>query len=319
MSIMIDKNNKFYIGIDVSKTILDVYILPINKYMQFSNTPQDIQKLVKKLSVFSDALIVMESTGGYEKPIAYALHEASTAVCIINPRQVRDFAKALGKLAKTDKIDAEVIALFACKIEPKANVTYKKEHKDLNDNNARRHQLVEMIKMEKNRLDKASPGQRESIERVLEVLEDELTKINEAQSKVIDSDSSLSKKKIILESVTGIGSITAIAVLSELPELGNIGSKQISALAGLAPYNCDSGAMKGKRMIWGGRASVRNALYMATLVAIRHNLRIKTFYERLCLTGKAKKSAIIACMHKLLIIMNAMIKNECYWDDTIGT
>lgn len=318
MTIMMDKSNKIYIGIDVSKAILDVYILPTNKYMQFKNSPEDIQKLVKKLSVFSDALIVMESTGGYEKSVANALHEASAAVCIINPRQVRDFAKALGKLAKTDKIDAEVIALFACKLEPKANVRYKKEYNDLNDNNARRHQLIEMIKMEKNRLDKASLGQKESIERVIEVLEDELVKINEAQVKVIESDVELFKKKTILQSITGVGAITAIAMLSELPELGNIGAKQLSALAGLAPFNCDSGAMKGKRMIWGGRASVRNALYMATLVATKHNIRIKKFYERLCLAGKAKKAAIIACMHKLLIIMNAMIKNGCCWDNAIG-
>ena len=307
------QDKKIYIGIDVSKTSLDVYILPNNKYMQFKNGPEDIQKLVKKLSVFSNALIVMESTGGYEKPVAHALQEASGAVSIVNPRQVRDFAKALGKLAKTDKIDAEVIALFASKIEPKANLVYDKEHNELADNNTRRRQLIEMIKMEKNRLDKATPSQRESIKRVLDLLEDELKKINEAQAKVIESHPEFSKKKKILESVTGIGAVTATAMLASLPELGSVGSKQISALAGLAPYNCDSGAMKGKRMIWGGRASVRSALYMATLVAIRHNSQIKMFYERLCLAGKAKKSAIIACMHKLLIIINAMIKNGSCW------
>lgn len=310
---MIDQEKKIYIGIDVSKTVLDVFALPSNKYMQFENTPADIQKLTKKLSIFPNAIIVMESTGGYEKPVAHALHEASMSVCIINPRQVRDFAKALGKLAKTDKIDAEVIALFASKIEPEPNIVYSKDHQELSDNNARRRQLIEMVKMEKNRLDKATPSQQKSIKRVLDLFEKELKKINKAQIKLIENNSDFSEKKALLESVKGIGSVTAISVLSEMPELGNLGAKQISALAGLAPFNCDSGAMKGKRMIWGGRASVRSALYMATLVAIKYNQRIKAFYERLCLAGKAKKVAIIACMHKLLIIMNAMIKSRQPW------
>lgn len=315
---MIDKEKKIYIGIDVSKSVLDVFILPNKKYMQFKNEPLHIAKLLSKLSVFSTALIVMESTGGYEKPLAYALSEASFNVCITNPRQVRDFAKALGKLAKTDKIDAEVIALFASKIEPKVNVVYDKEHQVLSDNNARRRQLIEMIKMEKNRLDKASSSQRESIKRVLDVLEKELITINEAQMKAIQENPAYSEKKKILESVAGIGAVTAASVLSEIPELGNIGSKQIASLAGLAPFNRDSGTLNGKRTIWGGRASVRSALYMATLVAIRHNVRIKNFYDHLCSAGKAKKTAIIACMRKLLIIINAMIKNGQYWDSTIN-
>ena len=308
------EEKKVYIGIDVSKSILDVFVLPNNKHMQFKNEPDSIEKLLAKLKTFPNSLIVMESTGGYEKPLAYALSKASFNVCIANPRQVRDFAKALGKLAKTDKIDAQVIALFANKIEPQANVVYDKDHQMLSDNNARRRQLVDMIKMEKNRLDKASPSQRESIERVLEVLEKELKTINEAQEKAIQDNPEYLEKKKILESVAGIGAVTAASILSEIPELGQIGSKQIASLAGLAPFNRDSGTLKGKRTIWGGRASIRIALYMATLVAIRHNPRIKLVYERLCLAGKAKKVAIIACMRKLLIIINTMIKNGPCWN-----
>ena len=307
------QGKKVYIGIDVSKRTLDVNIIPNNKCMQFKNDVDGINKLIKKCSMFPEALIVMESTGGYEKPLAYMLHEASLNVCITNPRQVRDFAKAMGKLAKTDKIDAEVIALFASKMEPKANVVFQKDHKEMSDNNARRRQLIEMIKMEKNRLDKSSPSQKESIRRVLTVLENELKEINTAQEKIVVSNQKFTEKREILESVRGIGTVTAISLLAELPELGTLGSKQIASLAGLAPFNRDSGTLKGKRTIWGGRSSVRNALYMPTLVAIKHNVQIKVFYERLVLAGKAKKSAIIACMHKLLVIMNAMIKKSQPW------
>jgi transposase len=304
---------KVYIGIDVSKAVLDVYILPGKKYMQFKNEPKDIEKLVKKISLFPEALIVMESTGGYEKLLAYTCSELDLKVCIVNPRQVRDFAKATGKLAKTDKIDAMLIALFASKIEPLPNVRYNKEHIQLSENSTRRKQLIDMITMEKNRLDKASAEQKKSINRILKALEKEVNAINNSQHTLIDSSLDFSEKKKILISVKGIGNITATNLISELPELGTIGAKQISALAGLAPFNRDSGTLKGKRTIWGGRASVRNALYMSTLVAIKHNSKIKEFYERLCLAGKTKMTAIIACMHKLLIILNAMIKNNQPW------
>jgi len=304
---------KIHIGIDVSKATLDVFILPNKKYMQFKNEPQGIEKLVSKIRLFTNALIVMESTGGYEGPLSYALCDAQVAVCVMNPRQIRDFAKALGKLAKTDKIDAEMIALFASKVEPKANVVFNKEQQKLSSNNARRRQLIDMITAEKNRLDKATPEQVESIRRVLDVLENELNTINANQEKLLADNADYSEKKKILVSIKGVGAITAAGILCELPELGTLGPKQIAALAGVAPFNRDSGILKGKRSIWGGRASVRNALYMATLVATKHNEQIRLFYQRLCLGGKAKKTAIIACMRKLLIIMNAMIRKKQLW------
>lgn len=306
---------KVYIGIDVSKAMLDVFILPSKKHMQFKNDETGIQKLTNKIKLFSSSLVVLESTGGYERALTYALSEAKLEVCVVNPRQIRDFAKAMGQLAKTDKIDAETIALFAKKIEPKANVVINKAQSDLSNNNARRQQLIDMITMEKNRLDKSGPKQKKSIERVLEVLEEELEDVNKEQLSLISSDENSSKKMELLISIKGVGTVTAVSLLSELPELGCLSSREIAALSGVAPFNRDSGTLRGKRTIYGGRASVRKALYMATLVATKFNSKIKRFYQRLCAAGKAKKTAIIACMRKLLICMNAMIKNNQPWSD----
>lgn len=308
------KEEKIYIGIDVSKAKLDIFILPNKKYMQFTNDSCGIQKLITKIQLlFIDALIVMESTGGYEALLSQELSKANLQVCVVNPRQIRDFAKATGRLAKTDKVDAEIITLFAAKMEPRPNVVYNEQQQKMVANNARRRQLIDMIVAEKNRLDKASPEQKESIHRVLEVLENELALIEQTQEQLLNQDESLVEKKEILKSIKGIGLITATALLCELPELGTLTPKQIAALGGVAPFNRDSGTLKGKRTIWGGRASVRTALYMPTLVAIKHNPQIQAFYNRLCLAGKSKMTALIACMRKLLIIMNAMIrKNQCW-------
>ena len=313
VNIMTIQNGKCYIGIDVSKAILDVYILPCKKYMQFTNDAKGIQKLNKKLMSFPQTSIAMESTGGYEKTAAQVLHKAGLSVSVVNPRLIRDFAKALGKTAKTDRIDAEVIALFAEKIQPQANVVCNENQQNLAALNARRRQIIEMITMEKNRLDKASNGLKKSMQRIIKALEKELQAINEALEKSIQSDADYAQKNALLKSIKGVGSVVAAGIIADLPELGNVGPKQISALAGLVPYNRDSGTLRGKRTIWGGRASVRTTLYMATLVATRHNPQIKCFYERLCHAGKQKKVAITACMHKLLIIMNAMIKHGEPW------
>lgn len=310
---MMVQDEKFHIGIDVSKAILDVYILPSKKYMQFKNDIKSIKKLSEKLKSFPQASIVMEATGGYEKPVAQSLQKVGFSVSVVNPRPIRDFAKALGKLAKTDKIDAEVIALFAEKMQPQANVAYNENQQKLTELNTRRRQIIEMITMEKNRLDKASKELRKSIQRIIKALEKELQAINEALEKSIQNDADYAQKNTLLKSIKGVGTVVAAGIIADLPELGNVSAKQISALAGLAPYNRDSGTLRGKRTIWGGRAFVRTTLYMATLVATRHNPQIKIFYERLCNAGKQKKVAITACMHKLLIIMNAMIKHNESW------
>ncbi len=307
------QDGKCYIGIDVSKAILDVYVLPYEKYMQFKNDAKGIKKLTEKLKSFPQTSIAMEATGGYEKPIAQSLQKVGLSVSIVNPRLIRDFAKALGKLAKTDRIDAKVIALFAEKMQPQANVLHNEDQQKLAGLNVRRRQIIDMITMEKNRLDKVSNDLKKSIQRIIKALEKELQTINEALAKSIQNDETFAQKNALLKSIKGVGSVVAAGLISDLPELGSLGSKQISALAGLAPYNRDSGTLRGKRTIWGGRSSVRTMLYMATLVAIRHNPQIKNFYERLCNAGKLKKVAIIACMHKLLIIINAMIKHNEAW------
>jgi len=307
------QEEKIHIGIDVSKATLDIFILPNKKHMQFSNDAEGIQKLLTKMKLFANSLIVMESTGGYEAPVSRELSKANLNVCVINPRQIRDFAKALGRLAKTDKVDAEVIALFSSKMEPPPNIFYNEKQQTMVANNTRRRQLIDMIIAEKNRLDKASPEQAESIERILEALEKELTHIETLQKQILSQDETLKEKKELLTSIKGIGQITATALLCELPELGTLTPKQIASLAGLAPFNRDSGTLKGKRTIWGGRASVRIALYMPTIVAIKYNPQIRAFYQRLCLAGKAKMTALIACMRKLLIIMNALIRKEECW------
>lgn len=309
---MSNVDQKCYVGVDVSKEILDVFFQP-NKYMQFKNNIQGIKKFITKAKKFPNVFIGMEATGGYEKALTRALASAELTYTVINPRQVRDFAKALGKLAKTDAIDAQTIALFVEKIQPQADIAWDENQQKLAEYNARRRQLVEMITMEKNRLDKTSKELQKLIKRSIKFLEKELEEIKELLKETIQGDAQYAKKDNLLQSINGVGSITAAALIADLPELGKLTTKQITALAGLAPYNRDSGTLRGKRTIWGGRASIRCALYMATLVAIRHNYKIKAFYQKLCDNGKQKKVAIVACMRKLLIIMNAMIKNESTW------
>ena len=307
------QDEKCYIGIDVSKAILDVFFLSKKTHLQFQNNVTGIRKLIKKIKSFSDSLVVMESTGGYEKSAAQTLAKENISAAIVNPRQIRDFAKALGRLAKTDRIDAEVIAIFAKKMQPKANVVFNENQQKLTEYNARRRQLIDIITMEKNRLDKASKEMKKSIQYVIKLLEKELEKINELLDKAIQCDGEYTRRDELLQTIKGVGAIVSAGVIADLPELGSLNAKEISALVGVAPLNRDSGTLRGKRTIWGGRASVRRILYMATLVATRHNKRIKAFYDRLCAAGKLKKVAITACMHKLLIIMNAMIKNDQPW------
>src|SRR5581483_6407407 len=256
------QDEKHHIGIDVSKAILDVYILPCKKYMQLRNDPKDIRKLIRKLQAFSSVSVVMEATGGYEKPVAQGLQQAGIEVSVINPRQIRDFAKSLGKLAKTDQVDAQVIALFAEKIEPRASAIISKTQQDLSALNARRRQLIDMIIMEKNRLDKVNPRIKKSILKIIKMLEKELKTINDELEQTIQADTEYAKRSALLKSIKGVGPACATGILAEMPELGTMGARQISALAGLAPFNRDSGTKRGQRTVWGGRASVRCALYM---------------------------------------------------------
>jgi len=304
---------KCHIGIDVSKEKLDVFVLSEKKYLQFDNTTFGIKKLIKKVQSCSNPFVVMESTGGYEKPVAQALAIATLPVAVVNPRQIRDFAKALGKLAKTDRIDAKVIALFAQKVDPEVTVMGDENQQKLSEYAARRRQLIDMITMEKNRLDKASKEMKKSIQHIINLLEKELDKINESFEQSIQQNEAYARKDALLQSIKGVGSVVSAGIIADLPELGHLNAKKISALAGLAPMNHDSGKLRGKRAIRGGRSSIRRTLYMATLVATRHNATIRAFYQRLCAAGKLKKVALTACMHKLLTIMNSMIKYNQPW------
>ena len=310
---MTNQEQKYTVGIDISKRNLDVTILPSKDQLTYENNKSGINDLRKHLKLFPGCHVVMEATGGYEKLCANMLMAKDITVSVVNPRQIRDFAKALGVLAKTDAIDSYVIALFAEKIQPAPNLMLEKNQQTLRELNTRRLQIVANITMEKNRLDKLSAQMKRSIQRHILFLQKELAMIDSKLQKLISNDASLSHTYALLCSAKGIGPAVASGLIASLPELGKLNSKQIASLVGLAPFNRDSGTFRGKRTVWGGRAVVRKQLYMATLVAIRHNSKIKAFYTRLCLAGKAKMTAIIACMRKLIVCLNAMLKNNQTW------
>lgn len=287
---------KCYIGIDVSKAILDVFVLPIKIYLRFENNTSGIRNLVKKLKSFSSVSIVMESTGGYEKCVAQALAKASVAVAVVNPRQIRDFAKALGRLAKTDRIDAQVIALFAEKIQPKANVVCDENQQKLADHQARRRQLIDMITMEKNRLAMASKEMKKSIRAIIKSLENELQKINDWLEKLIQADEEFIRKDKLLQTIKGVGTVVATGLIADLPELGVLSAKEISALVGVAPLNRDSGTLRGKRTIWGGKSVC--APYIVYGNPSSHSIQCnnKSFLRTLMFSRKTKKSSY-HCLH----------------------
>lgn len=306
-----------WVGIDVSKRHLDVYIRPIGQALRVSNNDSGILELTTKLQSIKPELIVLEATGGMELDVAESLSSQKLAVSIINPRQARDFGKATGKLAKTDAIDARVLAHFAEAIKPRITMMMDEKGKKLKDLVARRRQLVEMISAEKARKAGKQGEIKQDIQDHIEWLEARLKQINHQQEKLIEEKSEWTEKVTQLKSVPGIGEVTATTLVAALPELGKLSGKQISCLVGLAPLNRDSGQWRGKRMIVGGRAAVRCALYMATLVGIRFNPVMKSFYERLLGKGKLKKVALTACMHKLLIILNTMVKNGQSWQPSL--
>lgn len=304
---------RYWVGIDVSKHYLDVYIRPNGKALRQPNTEQGIAALIEQLLVVQPELVVLEATGGMEVPAAAALSNAALAVAIVNPRQVRDFAKATGKLAKTDAIDAAVLAHFADAIRPEVRALPDVQARELGELVTRRRQVVEMITAEKARLAGMTGAMRQDIQTHIEWLKQRLNDLDKQLQTLIRQTPAWCDKVDLLKSVPGVGDVLSSTLLVELPELGTLGHKQISNLVGLAPINRDSGKMRGKRTIWGGRAQVPAALYMGTLVAVRFNPVLQQFYERLRRQGKPAKVALTACMHKLLIILNAMVKSRTYW------
>ena len=283
------------------------------------NAPAGFRQLLKALPPRESTAVVLEATGGYERNVVAELLEAGYRVAVVNPRQVRDFAKGLGILAKTDRLDAQVLAKFAQHINPRMLREMPEQQQELADLVVRRRQLLDLRTMETNRRKQAvsqdaSKDARKSLDKMLKTLDAQIKIMDAAIAKLIDSDDDWRDKSQILQSTPGLGKITAATLLAELPELGELNRQQIAALVGVAPFNDDSGRHQGGRHIAGGRASVRTVLYMATLSATTHNPTIKAFAERLENDGKKFKVIQTACMRKLLVILNTMLKNKTSWN-----
>jgi transposase len=304
---------KTYAGIDVCKDNLDLAILPSREKRQYSNNEGGISRLIAKLKKQSPELVVLEPTGGFEAPVAAALWAEGIPVAIVNARQIKEYARATGKLAKTDKLDAQVMAEFAAAIKPPARPIRDEEAEEIKAMVSRRRQLIEMITAEKNRLTIARKHLKSSIQSHIEWLKKEMEDLDRDLRKLIEDSPVWRVKDNLLQSIPGVGKVLSMTLLAELPELGTLNRRQIAALVGVAPFNRDSGRMKGKRSIWGGRASIRAVLYMATLAGTRYNPVIREFYGRLIQRGKAKKVALVACMRRLLTIMNAILRRNQAW------
>jgi len=306
-----------FIGIDVSKARLDIAVRPSGESESVTNDKVAIEALVQRWEKLQPALIVLEATGGIERPLTRALASAQLPVVVVNPRQVRDFAKATGQLAKTDSIDALVLARFGEAVRPALRPLPDEVTVELRALIARRRQITDMMVAERNRLSAASKSVRKRIDAHIRWLEAELGRADNDLDQSIRQSSIWQENEDLLRTVPGIGPVISRTLLAELPELGQLNRKQIAALVGIAPLNCDSGTLRGRRAIWGGRASVRAVLYMAALVASRRNALIRAFYKRLRDGGKAPKVALVACMRKLLTILNAMIKHRTRWSENI--
>lgn len=310
---------KHYIGIDVSKSCLDVHIRPESISMQFTNSVKGIQSLLEVLVNYSFPVVVLEASGGYEKNVKIKLTEKGLETKTLNPTRVREFAKACGKLAKTDEIDAQILSLFAEKMELYPSYQPSSEELILKDLVQRRRQLTEEIIREKNRLDKIEHVLiKENIESHLTHLKSHLKIIDQAIGVSVSKMEQFQDKTKILTSMPGIGITTASVLLAELPELGTLDNKKIAALVGVAPMNKDSGTLQGYRKIMGGRVAVRCTLYMAAVVAIRHNISIKNFYQRLREKGKPAKVAIVAAMRKMITMLNQMVMHKNEWKEITG-
>lgn len=310
-------NEELYVGIDVSKAQLDIAVRPRQDQWDCPNTNSGIARLTKRLKRLDPKLIVLEATGGYEITVTASLAAAQLPVVVINPRQARDFARSTGRLAKTDSIDAQVLAHFADAVRPQVRPLQDERVHQLASIVSRRLQIVEMLTAEKNRLHRASTSVHRDIKRHINWLGQSLADIDDELKESIVKSPIWRHKVEVLKSTPGIGPVSSMTLVAELPELGMLNRKQIAALVGVAPFNRDSGMMRGKRTIWGGRGRVRAVLYMAALTASRHNPVIRSFYQRLCAAGKPKKVALTACMRKLLIILNAMLRHATLWQPNI--
>ena len=307
-----------YVGVDVSKQSLDVVIRPTGEYLTSTNDEAGISMLVERLRGLAPELVVLEATGGYEREAALALGLAGLPVAVINPRQARDFARALGRLAKTDRVDAGVLAHFAEAVRPEPRPLPEAELRTLGALRTRRQQVVEMITAEKNRLGTAPQAMKSHIREHIAYLTQQRTQLEEESLRQIEKSPLWRAQDELLQSAPGVGDNTSSQLIAGLPELGKVSTRKAAALVGIAPFARDSGQYKGQRRIAGGRADVRAALYMATLSAVRWNPVLRAHYEQLRARGKLFKVAMVACMRKLLGILNTMVRTQSRWNDHLA-
>ncbi|MDZ4674770.1 MAG: IS110 family transposase, partial [Gemmatimonadota bacterium] len=303
-----------FVGSDVSKATLDVAVLPDGESWTVTNDDAGLAELLPQVIALAPTLIVLEATGGFEAAAVAALARHGLPVVVVNPRQVRDFAKSMGRLAKTDAIDAHTLALFGERVRPPLRPLPDEAAQQRDAFLTRRRQLIEMLTAENNRLGFARGPVRRDITQHIRWLEKRLADVDAELQAAIEASPLYQAQNALLQSVPGVGRVTALTLLGKLPELGRLSRREIAALVGVAPLNRDSGKMRGKRFVWGGRAPVRAALYMAALVGVKHNPVLRTFYTRLRTADKVFKIAITACMRKLLTILNAMVRHNQEWD-----
>lgn len=304
-----------FVGIDVSKESLEVGVRPEGNHWSVVNEEEEISSLVKRLGELKPALIVVEATGGFQAMVVARLAAATLPVTVVNPRQVRDFAKATGHLAKTDAIDALVLAHFGEAVRPQVRVLKDEQAQHLTALMTRRRQIVDMITAEKNRLVTAPKGIHKEIRKHIQWLQGRLNVMNGQIDEEIKKSPVWRERDAILRSFPGVGPVLSVSLLAGLPELGILNRKKLAALVGVAPLNRDSGGYRGARSVWGGRGQIRSVLYMATISAARANPVIREFYQRLIGAGKKPKVALTACMRKFLTILNAMVKNGTHWNE----
>jgi len=307
---------QIFIGIDVAKDRLDVHVLPSGEAFAVARDSEGVATLADRLGSLNPTLIVLEATGGFETLVAGALAAAQLPLAVVNPRQIRDFARAVGQLAKTDALDAKIIALFAERVHPEPRPLPDDQTRALAELVARRRQIVEMMTAERNRRRMLTSRRLlKSVDRLLAALQKELSELEADLDDIIRGTPAWRDAEDLLTSVPGVGDKLARTLIADLPELGRLDRKQIAALVGVAPINRDSGTMRGKRTTWAGRAKVRAVLYMGALVASRHNATLKSFYQRLLAAGKPKKLALTAVMRKLLTILNAILRDRAPWQN----
>lgn len=308
-----------FVGIDVSKARLEVALCPLNECFGVAYDQAGLAELVGRLKGVSPQLVVLEATGGLQNVAAAELHMAGFTVAVVNPRQVRDFARSTGRLAKTDVLDAAVLARFAEAVKPSPRPLPDEQTRALMELCNRRRQLLEMLTAERNRYARASKSLRKEITPHISWLEKRVGRLDRELDLAVRNSPLWREKEDLLRSVPGVGKVLCLNLLAHLPELGALNRKQIAALVGVAPLNCDSGTRRGKRMIWGARANVRDVLYMAALTGSRYNPALRAFYQRLRDHGKPPKVALTACMRKLLVILNAMLKHRTPWTTSISS